>query len=169
MKHLIFRRQPANPLSAKIESIIREGLYDWIEQRSYRNPEDSIVTLAESLGVTSDEIADYLRYHLDVKYCTLRRILRIQDAAIMLLLLPDKPLRHIGRLVGIPNPSNFRKQFSQYTHHRPYDWRRKIVLKRKSRERKKGGRKVALLIENLHFIIPMSKSRSFSPDRTDRP
>lgn len=171
MTHLLSRRHPAHshPLPAHVENVIRKGLYDWFEQRSYRNPDDSIVTLADTLGVSTAEIAEYLRFHLDVKYCTLRRILRIQDAALMLLLLPDKSLTCIGNLVGISNPSNFRKQFSGYTHHSPYGWRKRLAVRRRSRERKKGGRRVALLIEYLHFIIPMSKSRSSSRGRRGRP
>lgn len=132
MKILRKRRHFVYELPERIEVLIRDGLLNWMEKREYRNPYDSVVVFAESLGVTEGEVADYLRYHLDIKYCTLRRLLRIQDAAIMLLLLPDTPLRNIGRQVGYTDPSNFRKQFREYTRHNPDSWRKRIVEKRKA-------------------------------------
>lgn len=118
-------------LSERIERIISDGLFRWIENREYRNPYDSIEEFANVLGVTQSEVADYLRFHLDIKYCTLRRLLRIRDAAIMLLLHPYKPLRHIGHLVGYLDPSNFRSQFREYTDYSPDGWRKRIVERRR--------------------------------------
>ena len=132
MRILRKRRHFVYELPERIEVLIRDGLLNWMEKREYRNPADSVVVFAESLGVTEGQVADYLRYHLDIKYCTLRRLLRIQDAAIMLLLLPNTPLRYIGRQVGYTDPSNFRKQFREYTSHNPDSWRKRIVAKRKA-------------------------------------
>ncbi len=126
-------------LPKRIENIIREGLFKWMENREYRRPDDSVVTFAESLGVTEEEVAEFLRYHLDIKYRTLRRMLRIHDAAIYLLMFNVKPLRHIGKFVGYTDSSNFRKQFREDTGHNPEDWRRRIVRKRKPARPSRGG------------------------------
>ncbi len=122
----LFHRQPhpEHILPLRIEIIIRDGIFRWIENREYRNPDDCIENFAESLGVTQGEVADYLRFHLDIKYCTLRRLLRIRDAAILLLLRSTVPLRHVGRTVGFTDPSNFRNQFREYTKYSPDDWRK---------------------------------------------
>jgi AraC-like DNA-binding protein len=125
------RRHLDYNLPGRIENIIREGLFKWIENREYRRADDSVVNFAESLGVTEEEVADFLRYHLDIKYRTLRRMLRIHDAAVYLLLFNEKPLRHIGKFVGYTDSSNFRKQFREDTCHNPEDWRQRIVRKRK--------------------------------------
>ncbi len=123
------KNHPTNILSERIEKIISNGLFRWIENREYRNPYDCIEEFATVLGVTQGEVADYLRFHLDIKYCTLRRLLRIRDAAIMLLLHPYKPLRHIGHMVGYLDPSNFRSQFREYTDYSPDDWRKRIIAR----------------------------------------
>lgn len=119
-------------LSESVEDIIRNGLFNWIENRDYRDPLDSVATFAESLGVTECEVAEFLSYNMDIKYCTLRRLLRIQDAALMLLLFPLRSLGSIGRMVGYTDPSNFRNQFRGYTRLSPGDWRRRVEEKRKA-------------------------------------
>ena len=114
-------------LPVRIEILIRDGIFRWIENREYRNPDDCIENFAESIGVTQSEVADYLRFHLDIKYCTLRRLLRTRDAAVLLLLRPKDPLRHIGKIVGYTDPSNFRNQFREYTNYSPDDWRKRFI------------------------------------------
>lgn len=132
MKFIKGKRYLEYTLSERVEVIIRDGIFNWIENRKYRDPLDSVGAFAESLGVTECEVAEFLNYHLDIKYCTLRRLLRIQDAAIMLLLFPLKPLRSIGHMVGFTDPSNFRNQFRVYTNLSPGDWRRRVEKKRKA-------------------------------------
>lgn len=126
------KRHREYTLSGRIESIIREGIFHWIENHDYRNPADSIGTFAKALGVTEYEVAEYMRYNMDIKYCTLRRLLRIRDAVIFLLIFPEKSLRAIGKMVGFADPSNFRKQFREYTNHSPSHWRRRIIMKRQA-------------------------------------
>jgi AraC-like DNA-binding protein len=125
----LFHRKPhlQHILPVRIEILIRDGIFRWMENREYRNPDDCIEHFAESIGVTQSEVADYLRFHLDIKYCTLRRLLRIRDAAVLLLVRPKEPLRHIGRLVGYTDPSNFRHQFREYTNYSPDDWRKHFI------------------------------------------
>ncbi len=127
MRLIHHKPHPEHVLPVRIELIIRDGIFRWIENREYRNPDDSIENFADSLGVTQGEVADYLRFHLDIKYCTLRRLLRIRDAAVLLLIRSNMPLRYIGRLVGYLDPSNFRHQFREYIAYSPDDWRKRFI------------------------------------------
>ncbi len=126
------RRGPEQKLSFDElrENDIRDALSEWIETRSYREPDDNIVRFAESCGVNETEVAEYLSYHLDTDYVRLRRVLRIQDAVLLLLLFPKKPLSQIGRLVGYKNWKEFRVQFTKYTKHNPEKWHKRIISKR---------------------------------------
>lgn len=119
-------------LPEHVVKIIREGVFDWIENRKYRSPEDSIESFAESLGVTKDDVTAFLRHYLNLKYSALKRMLRIHDAAVMLLLLPGKPLGHIGNMVGCSDLRKFRRQFREFTHHTPESYRRRVAAKREA-------------------------------------
>lgn len=119
-------------LSDQTEAVICDGFCRWIEDRKYRNPDDSIENFSESLGVKPEEVAQYLRVNLDIKYATLRCLLRIQDASTMLLLYPHKPLSHIGSLIGYPDLNHFLRQFRLCTRHNPDSWHRHIAAKREA-------------------------------------
>lgn len=126
----LFKKRSAltDSIPLHVQKIIREGLFNWVENRDYRCPVDSIATLAESIGVAPYQIAEYLQSYVGIKYCTLRKKLRIMDASYLLLLYSEKPLRHIGRMVGINDPSNFRMQFRKGMNLSPLHWRKSILV-----------------------------------------
>ncbi len=119
-------------LSELTESIISEGLFKWFENRDYRATDDSIEKLAGSLGVSAEEIAQYLYSNLDIKYHILKTMLRIQDASLLLLLYPNEPIGRIGDLLGYSDTKLFLKHFKSYTRHRPVSWHRKISARREA-------------------------------------
>ena len=131
----IFKHTPVTEILTCQESItIRDGLYDWIENRKYRNPDDSLAKFAESLGVTAAQISEYLRRNMKISYNELRCVWRIKDASLFLLILPDEPVRKIADMVGFSNIIEFFRHFFRLLHYSPVGWRRHHILRNRKRE-----------------------------------
>lgn len=112
-----------NTQSSKISENIRTGLRDWILFREYWNPNDSMEEFAGKLGATKDEIASYLRLRTGRKYLAIRKELRISDAQELVVRNPGMAVYEIGRMVGISDKSNFRKEFTEIVGVTPSSWR----------------------------------------------
>lgn len=127
----LFSKQRADNghIPPHIEQRIREGILNWIENRAYRQSQDCMDNLADKMNVATEQLSDFMRDKMGVKYRSLRRILRIRDAQLLLLLHPKQSCAQIGCFCGITDPSDFRKQFRISTGFTPKRWRERILTK----------------------------------------
>ena len=99
---------------------IQQWIYDrrWAENASAQQ-------VADSLGVTRQELAQYFRNHSGRSFLQWRKETRIEEAKLLLSSDDDTPTAVIGEAVGLSDKSNFRRQFKQLTGLTPAQWRLK--------------------------------------------
>lgn len=113
----------AGRAAGPVKESIRRRLMNWILYREYWNSDDSIDRMADELRIPKAEIIEFLADSTGNKYITLRKELRMQDAAEMLVEKPEISIYEVARRVGMTDKSNFRREFEEHTGLKPTDWR----------------------------------------------
>lgn len=101
-------------LAVKLES--------WIESRGFLN-DVSQEKVAVEMGVDPRELSYYSSNILGEPFRSWRNRLRLLEARQIIASDPDIPLSLVGRMVGIPDKSNFRKLFRNCFGISPGEWR----------------------------------------------
>ena len=97
----------------------------WVESKGYFQSEQTMQDVADSLGVSHAELSWVCRRVYGDNFLSLRKRLRLSDACRMLVEDPEMPLSVIGECVGIPDRTNFRRQFYAEFGMSPQEWRDK--------------------------------------------
>lgn len=100
------------------------GLGEWILFRKYRDTEEDIDSLAEHLGVTREEITSFMHGWMGERFLTVRKRLRVHDAAELLTSSPELSMSDIARIVGFQDKTDFRKAFTTENGMTPRQWRK---------------------------------------------
>jgi AraC-like DNA-binding protein len=113
------------------------------EKNNHRSYEQLEAAIAEwenekrytQAGLTIEQVASqlltnrtYLSYHMNVyrkeTFKEWINRLRIEEAKVLLNDQPEIPVGQVGMLIGIPDKSNFGRQFSRITGTTPQNWRK---------------------------------------------
>lgn len=113
----------AGRAAGPVKESIRRRLMNWILYREYWNSDDSMNRMADELRIPKTDIIEFLTDSTGSKYITLRKELRLQDAAEMLVEKTEISIYEIARKVGMTDKSNFRREFEVHTGLKPADWR----------------------------------------------
>lgn len=82
------------------------------------------------IGITVEELREYLRHRLGMAFPKWVTDKRIKEACRLLILKPKVPASIIGEEVGIYDRSNFNKHFKNKMGCTPAQWRRYSPIKR---------------------------------------
>lgn len=104
-----------------------KGLETWIQQKGHTVPHASMEDVAEEIGVSSLQLSYYFRVIVGQPFLSWRKEKRILDAEVLLIKYPEKSIASIGESVGIPDKSNFKKQFKSVTGMSPNEFRNRHV------------------------------------------
>lgn len=105
------------------EAAVRKAVSAWVSENGYERPLPTVTDIAADIGVPEAQLNRFIRSWYDKGVLSWRKELRIEEAKRLLLSLPDVPVSEIGRLVGIEDKSNFRKQFTELVRMSPRAWR----------------------------------------------
>lgn len=94
---------------------------DWLFRKGYLETV-SEEDVAKGLGVTMQELSSFCRIKLGSNFRQIRKEYRIREAKNLLKENPNLPLDVLGERVGIPDKSNFRRQFIEVTGCSPSEW-----------------------------------------------
>ena len=94
-----------------------------MNEKKYREFGTSLDDVASEMNVERDQLALYFSVVKKTKFLSWRKKLRIDEAKALLLDFPDLPVNAIGALVGIPDHSDFRRQFFELVGCFPQQWR----------------------------------------------
>lgn len=89
----------------------RMGLEKWVKDEGYAKPNESLEEVAKEIGVSSLQLSYYFRVIVGKPFLTWRKEQRILGSETLLVMYPEKSIASIGEAVGIPDKSNFKKQF----------------------------------------------------------
>lgn len=109
--------------ATKAEIRIKHMLVEWIGRRQYWDNSISMEFLALKADVQKEEITAFMKRYTSSKLLTVRKELRLEDAQQLLLENMDTPAATIGKMVGIMDKSDFRKQFRDTFGLNPNEWR----------------------------------------------
>ena len=112
-----------SPAQKRIESRIGTAVDAWVQARSYLKPLPTLEEMAADMGVPSDQLSWYIHLNKRRHVLSWRKELRISEARELLLAQPDLPLSVVGEMVGIPDKSNFKRQFTDLVGMSPREWR----------------------------------------------
>jgi len=105
------------------DKAIGMGLGEWVLFRKYRNTEEDIDALASQMGVTREEVTSFIHRWIGERFLTVRKRLRVNDAAELLTDSPGMSMADIARTVGFQDKSDFRKAFTTEKGMTPRQWR----------------------------------------------
>lgn len=102
---------------------IRRSIDEWVALGHHRDNYDSLDAIAADLNVSKEQLSYFFSHTVGQRFSSWRKSIRIEDAKILLLTRDDLSVTQIGTLVGIPDKSNFRRQFYEITGCFPCEWR----------------------------------------------
>lgn len=105
------------------EARLEAALQQWVDTKSYRIPDTTLVQTATRLGVQSVILYRYFA-RKGIDFRSWRSRLRLQDAMQELLSFPDDSVSLIAHRVGFTDRSNFCRQFKEFTGQTPEIWRK---------------------------------------------
>lgn len=112
----------------QIDARIGTAVDAWVQEKSYVKPLVTLEEIAGDIGVPSDQLSAYVRLHERLHVLAWRKALRIREARELLLSFPELPLSLVGEMVGIPDKSNFKRQFTELVGMSPREWRERHRL-----------------------------------------
>ena len=112
-----------SPEYRRQEAAVRKAVSAWVSENGYERPLQTVTDISADIGVPEAQLNRFIRSWYDKGVLSWRKELRIEEAKRLLLSLPDVPVSEIGRLVGIEDKSNFRKQFTELVRMSPRAWR----------------------------------------------
>ena len=108
-----------------IDARIGSAVEAWVRDRSYTKLLPTLEEIAVDIGVPSDQLSAYIHVHERRHVLAWRKEMRIRDAKQLLLAHPDLPVSVVGEMVGIPDKSNFKRQFADLVGMTPREWRKR--------------------------------------------
>ena len=127
------------------------GLGDWVLFRRYRDPGEDIDSLAEQMDVPREDVVSFIHGWIGERFLTVRKRLRVHDAAELLTGRPDLSIADIARLVGFQDKSDFRRAFTSEKGMTPRQWREcggRMILYRINKIREAGRNRCPSLRTN---------------------
>lgn len=114
----------------QIEEIIMEKrvvrIFDqWIREKGYCSPEQTMQQVADSLKISHSDLSWVCGRVYGSSFLNLRKRLRLKEATRMLVEQKNVPVSVIARMVGIPDRTNFKRQFFSEYGMSPQEWRDK--------------------------------------------
>lgn len=117
-----FAHSGSNNETVYYKTAIRK-IDEWIESKGYCSTDMPISKLCNLLEISRYELSWVCRTVYEDSFPGLRKKLRIYEAERLLVSRPEMPFSHIGEKVGIPDRTNFRRQFMEITGMTPRDYR----------------------------------------------
>jgi len=94
---------------------------EWLFRKGYLEI-SSEEDVARSFGVSRTQLSSFCRIRLGSDFRQLRKEYRIREAKLLMKENPNLTLDILGECVGIPDRSNFRKQFMEVEGCSPSEW-----------------------------------------------
>lgn len=122
-----FQQPESNPLKDKSVNKTYEQLetaiQEWENKKLFVEPGITIEQVATQLCSNRTYLSTHMNLHRKTTFKEWINHLRIEEAKLLLKNHPDMPVSQIGTMVGLPDKSNFGRQFSKLTGKSPKSWR----------------------------------------------
>lgn len=102
---------------------LEKRLGQWVQEKRYREYDNSREEVAEQLHTTKETLQLYFSMKIGKDFRTWRTELRIEDAKKMILSDQKLSINQIGEICGFSDRSNFHRQFTKIVGCSPKKWR----------------------------------------------
>ncbi|HET9571818.1 MAG TPA: AraC family transcriptional regulator [Bacteroidales bacterium] len=103
---------------------LEKAIDQWEKEKHYSEPGITIEQVAAQLNSNRTYLSTHMNLHRKITFKEWINTLRIEEAKILLKNNSDTPVSQIGMMVGLPDKSNFGRQFSRLTGKSPQAWRK---------------------------------------------
>ena len=94
----------------------------WVSERGYCRPDMGMEAVAESLGISKEQLSYYCRAVLGLNFLSWRKQLRMREAQRLLASSPGLSVLLVSEMVGVSDKSNFKRQFYEVCGCTPAQW-----------------------------------------------
>jgi len=103
---------------------LEQAIKEWEMQKFYTEPGITIEQVATQLRSNRTYLSTHMNLYRKMSFKDWINRLRIDEASELLRKHPDMPVSQIGAMVGLPDKSNFGRQFTKLTGKSPQAWRK---------------------------------------------
>lgn len=103
---------------------LEKAIEDWEMQKFFIEPGINIEQVATQLRSNRTYLSTHMNLHRKMTFKEWINNLRIEEAKNLLVKHPDMPVSQIGVMIGLPDKSNFGRQFTRLTGKSPQAWRK---------------------------------------------
>jgi AraC-like DNA-binding protein len=100
------------------------AINDWEKQKLFTEPGITIEQVATQLRSNRTYLSMHMNVHRKISFKEWINQLRIEEASALLRKHPEMPVSQIGAMVGLPDKSNFGRQFAKLKGKSPQAWRK---------------------------------------------
>ncbi len=116
--------QNKDKFSNKSFDQLKKAIEEWERKKYFVEPGITIEQVATQLQSNRTYVSTHMNLHRKMTFKEWINTLRIEEAKCMLQSHPDLPVSQIGAMVGLPDKSNFGRQFTRLTGKSPQAWRK---------------------------------------------
>lgn len=103
---------------------LEKAIDSWENEKFFTEPGITIEQVANQLRSNRTYLSTHMNLHRKITFKEWINQLRIEEAKNLLKNNPDLPVSQIGTMIGLPDKSNFGRQFSRLTGKSPQAWRK---------------------------------------------
>lgn len=103
---------------------LEKAIEEWEMKKYFVEPGITIEQVATQLRSNRTYLSTHMNLHRKMTFKEWINSLRIEEAKNLLVEHPDMPVSQIGVMIGLPDKSNFGRQFSRLTGKSPQAWRK---------------------------------------------
>lgn len=104
---------------------LEKAIIEWESTKRFTETGLNIEQVAQALNTNRTYLSNHMNLHRNQTFKDWINHLRIEEAKQLMKAQPDIPVAQIGVQVGIPDKSNFGRQFTRITGMSPNKWRKK--------------------------------------------
>ena len=108
---------------------IEKKVHEWKKHKYYRQHGLKKQEVAEQLGITTNNLTNYVNAMEGMNFSAWLNSLRVEDAKKLMQTHPELSIYDIGYNVGHPIPDTFKKAFITITGQTPDEWREQNIEK----------------------------------------
>lgn len=103
---------------------LEKAIQEWENQKYFTEPGITIEQVATQLRSNRTYLSTHMNLHRKMTFKEWINHLRIEEAKNLLCNHPEMPVSQVGAMIGLPDKSNFGRQFTRLTGKSPQAWRK---------------------------------------------
>lgn len=126
MKNIEFILKRIQSNQAIVDEKIERALNIWLEAGKAFDSSYTLEKVSQEFNVDKTQLNHYFSVKYGTSFLKWRRRLRMVQAAELIARNPELPLSEIAKCVGVPDKTNFKRQFTIEIGLSPQEWKESL-------------------------------------------